>query len=115
MYSLGSRRSCGASDGRIMYPSSSRCIRNGTQASPLSTQIGLSLGKRSGMPVRIQLVAWIMFDQTKHSACMPRKRLMVASEGSSQWYPARQRLAALLDHRIEPHVVVVVYRLVAGA
>jgi hypothetical protein len=41
---------------------------------------------------------------------------MVASEGSSQWYPAWNASGlALLDHRIEAHVVIVVHRLVAGA
>src|SRR5216683_5910083 len=84
IYSLGTRLSIGASDGRIRYWSSSRCIRNGTQASPLSTQIDFSFGKRSGIPLQIQLVMWTMLHHTNPSACMPRKRLMVASEGSFQ-------------------------------
>ena len=56
MYSLGRRLSSGASDDRIMYSESSRCIRNGTHASPLSIHSTLSLGKRSGSPLMIQLV-----------------------------------------------------------
>ena len=60
MYSLGRRLSSGASDERIMYSESSRCIRNGTQASPLSIQSSFSFGKRSGSPLMIQLVRWIM-------------------------------------------------------
>ena len=43
-----------------MYSLSSRCIMNGTQASPLSIQITLSLGKRSGRPLMIQLVRCTM-------------------------------------------------------
>src|SRR5713226_6166620 len=84
MYSLGTRLSSGASDGRIRYWSSRRCMRNGTQASPLSTQIDFNFGKRSGMPLQIQLVMWTMLHHTKPSACMPRKRLMVASDWSCQ-------------------------------
>ena len=56
MYSLGFFLSSGHSDGRIMYSWSSRCIRNGTQASPDSIQITGSLGKRSPMPFTTQLV-----------------------------------------------------------
>ena len=59
MYSLGSRFRSGASDDRIRYSWSSRCIRNGTQASPLSIQSTFSFGKRSGIPLMIQLVMWI--------------------------------------------------------
>ena len=59
MYSLGKRLSAGASHERIMYSWSSRCIRNGTHARPLSTQTCLSLGNRSGNPLMIQLVMWI--------------------------------------------------------
>src|SRR6267142_4052026 len=44
----------------------------------------LSFGNRSGIPFRTQLVIWTMLHQTKPSACMPRKRLTVASEGSCQ-------------------------------
>ena len=39
-----------------MYSESSRCIRNGTQASPLSIHSTLSFGKRSGSPLMIQFV-----------------------------------------------------------
>ena len=60
MYSLGLRLSSGASEERIMYSESSRCIRNGIQASPLSIHITLSLGKRSGSPFMIQFVMWMM-------------------------------------------------------
>ena len=51
-----------------MYSLSSRCIRNGTQASPLSIQIDFSLGKRSGMPFTTQLVMCTMLNQVKPSA-----------------------------------------------
>src|SRR5579863_744794 len=44
MYSLGRRFKSGASELRIRYSLSSRCIRNGTQARPLSIQITLSFG-----------------------------------------------------------------------
>ena len=54
---------------------SSRCIRNGTQASPLSIQIVFSFGKRSGMPLTSQLVMCSMLHQEKPSACTPMKRL----------------------------------------
>ena len=43
-----------------MYSWSSRCIRNGTQASPDSIQITGSFGKRSPMPFITQLVQWRM-------------------------------------------------------
>ena len=56
MYSLGSFLSSGHSDGRIMYSLSSRCIRNGTQATPPSIHIVLSFGKRSKMPLMTRLV-----------------------------------------------------------
>ncbi len=48
-----------------MYSLSSRCIRNGIQASPLSIQIVLSRGKRSGMPFTIQLVRCSMLCQAE--------------------------------------------------
>src|SRR5579883_1243180 len=56
MYSLGRRLSSGASDDRIIYSESSRCIRNGTQASPLSIHTTFSFGNRSGSPLMIQFV-----------------------------------------------------------
>ena len=59
MYSLGSLFSIGASQDRIWYSWSSRCIRYGIQASPLSIQSTFSFGKRSGSPLMIQLVMWI--------------------------------------------------------
>jgi hypothetical protein len=59
MYSLGSRLSIGASQVRIWYSWSSRCIRNGIQASPLSIHSTFSFGNRSGNPLMIQLVRWI--------------------------------------------------------
>ena len=49
----------GASEERIMYSLSSRCIMNGSQASPLSIHSTFSFGKRSGSPLMTQLVMWI--------------------------------------------------------
>ena len=60
MYSPGSFFSAGHSDERIRYSLSSRWIMNGSHARPLSIQITLSLGKRSGMPLSTQLVMWTM-------------------------------------------------------
>ena len=51
-----------------MYSLSSRWIMNGSQASPLSIQITLSLGKRSGSAFSTQLVRCTMLYQTKPSA-----------------------------------------------
>ena len=76
MYSLGLRLSSGASDVRIMNSLSSRCIRNGTQASPLSIQIVLSFGNRSGMPLISQLVMCSMLHQVKPRLCTAMKRLV---------------------------------------
>jgi hypothetical protein len=56
-YSLGRRRSSGASEERIIYSESSRCIMKGTQARPLSTQITFNFGKRSGIPLSPPAVA----------------------------------------------------------
>ena len=70
-----------------MYSESSRCITNGTQASPLSIQITLSLGKRSGRPLSTQLVMWIMLKCANDNACMPMKRLSCANDGSDQVKP----------------------------
>ena len=44
MYSLGFFLSSGHSDGRIMYSWSSRCIRNGIQASPTRSRLPAVLG-----------------------------------------------------------------------
>src|SRR5262249_46736926 len=75
IYSLGGLRSSGASDERIMNSEPSRCMRNGTQASPLSIQITLSRGKRSGSPLISQLVRCTRLKWTNDSACMEMKRL----------------------------------------
>src|SRR6476660_7208337 len=88
MYSLGLRLSSGHSDVRIMYSESSRCITNGTQARPLSIQITLSLGKRSGRPLSTQLVMCTMLKCANDSACMPMKRLSCANDGSDHVKPA---------------------------
>ena len=60
MYSLGIFFSAGASDERIMYSLSKRCIMNGTQARPLSTHSTFSFGNRSGSPLTIQLAICTM-------------------------------------------------------
>ena len=70
MYSLGLRFSSGASDVRIMYSLSRRCIMKGSQARPDSIQTTLSLGKRSGRPLITQLVMWTMLQSTNDSACI---------------------------------------------
>src|ERR1700716_962860 len=88
MYSLGLRLSSGHSDVRSLYSELSRCMANGIQASPLSIQITLSLGKRSGRPLSTQLVIWIMLKCANDSACMPMKRLSCANDGSDQVKPA---------------------------
>ena len=67
-----------------MYSLSSRCIRNGIQASPLSIQTVLRRGKRSGMPFTTQLVRWSMLCQAKPSACTAMKRLVIDSPESAQ-------------------------------
>ena len=64
-----------------MYSLSSRCIRNGIQASPLSIQIVLRRGKRSGMPFTTQLVRCSMLCQVKPSACTAMKRLVIDEPG----------------------------------
>ena len=56
MYSLGGLFRFGASDDRIMYSLSSRCIMNGSQDRPDSIQTTGSLGNRSGRPLITQLV-----------------------------------------------------------
>ena len=61
---------------------SSRCIRNGTQASPPSIQITGSLGKRSPSPLVIQLVMCRMLKNGKPSACTAAKRLSPLNTGS---------------------------------
>src|SRR5713101_4639087 len=112
MYSLGRRLSSGHSDVRIMYSESSRCMRKGTQASPLSIQITLSLGKRSGMPLSTQLVMWIMLKCTNDSECMPIKRLICANEGSLQvkpaWKPSGLPTSCSADQPLYRHAFAVV-------
>ena len=67
-----------------MYSLSKRCIMNGTQASPLSIHITLSLGKRSGSPFTIQLARFTMLNTVKPSACTVMKRLALPTSRSSQ-------------------------------
>ena len=88
MYSLGGRLSSGASEVRFRYSRSRRCIRNGTHASPLSTQITLSRGNRSGSPLISQFVMWTMLQCTKEIACIERKRFIVFIQSSSHVGPA---------------------------
>ena len=100
-----------------MYSLSSRCIRNGIQASPLSIQIDLSFGKRSGMPFTTQLVMCTMLNKVKPSACdgdevVGDVHALVAPVGRRV---EGERQAALLERRVELHVGVVVERLVAHA
>ena len=64
-----------------MYSWSSRCIRNGIQASPDSIQITGSLGKRSPMPLTTQLVQLTTLYQVKPSACTEMKRLQLLNAG----------------------------------
>ena len=93
-----------------MYSLSSRCIRNGIQASPLSIQIVLSFGKRSGMPFTTQLVMCSMLCQAKPSACTAMKRLVSRQARSAQLNAAwnAERQAALLQRGVDLHVGVVV-------
>ena len=63
-------------------------MTKGTQASPLSIQITLRPGKRSGRPLSTQLVIWIMLKCTNESECMPMKRLICWNDGSAQEKPA---------------------------
>src|ERR1700728_5123488 len=77
IYSLGNRFSSGASDCRIRYSWSSRCIMNGTQASPLSIQINFSFGNLSGRPLMIQLARWVMLQVTKDIECTERNRVII--------------------------------------
>ena len=88
MYSLGRRLSSGASDVRFTYSWSSRCIRNGTQARPLSTHTTLRSGKRSGSPLMIQFVRCTTLQWTKDRACTDRKRFIVFIQSSSHVGPA---------------------------
>src|SRR6202023_3378624 len=87
MYSLGFFLSTGASEGRIMYSWSSRCIRNGTQARPDSIQTTGSFGKRSPMPLMTQFVQCNTLYQVKPSAWAERKRLQLLKIGSPQFGP----------------------------
>src|SRR5271167_1893402 len=64
MYSLGSLRSKGASDWRIRYSWSSRCIMNGNHAKPLSIQMTFRFGNLSGRPFMIQFVRCTMLQVT---------------------------------------------------
>ena len=85
MYSHGSFLRAGHSDVRIMYSLSKRWIMNGIQASPLSSQITLSFGKRSGSALMIQLAMCTMLYQTKPSACTEMNWLSMPCACSCQW------------------------------
>ncbi len=93
-----------------MYSLSSRCIRNGTQASPLSIQIVLSCGKRSGMPFTIQLVRCSMLCQVKPSACTAMKRLVMREPGIRpvERRVERERQPALLQRGVGLGIGIVV-------
>ena len=67
-----------------MYSLSSRWIMNGSQASPLSIQITLSLGKRSGSALMTQLVMCTMLYKTKPSAWTEMKLFIIAIDCSFQ-------------------------------
>ena len=84
MYSPGSFFSPGHSDERIMYSLSSRWIMNGSQASPLSIQISLSLGKRSGSAFSTQFVMCTMLYQTKPSAWTEMNLFIIPIDCSPQ-------------------------------
>src|SRR3954463_796867 len=98
MYSLGGALSSGASDVRLRYSWSSCCMRNGTHASPLSTQITFRRGKRSGSPLTNQLVMWTMLQCTNEMACIERKRFIVFIHASSHVGPAWKASGA---HRVD--------------
>ena len=89
----------------------------GTQASPLSTQTSLSLGKRSGRPLMTQLVRWmsdVVHERKRvhgYEAVELQERRVAPVEAGVEG----QRLARLLDHRIELHVLIVMDGPVAGA
>ena len=63
-------------------------MRNGTHARPLSTQMTLSFGKRSGSPFISQLVMWTMLQCTNEIACIDEKRFIVFIQSSSHVGPA---------------------------
>ena len=67
-----------------MYSLSRRCIRNGTQANPLSIQRVFSFGKRSGIPFSTQFVMWIMLQKLNPSACTEMNLFNCASDESAQ-------------------------------
>ena len=67
-----------------MYSLSSLCMRNGSQARPLSIQMVFRRGKRSGIPFTTQFVMCTMLCQTNPSAWTPMKRLVNASDSSAQ-------------------------------
>ena len=70
-----------------MYSLSRRWIRNGTQARPLSIQITLSLGKRSGSAFITQLDRCSMLKKVKPSACTTIKRFDSEKDCSCQEKP----------------------------
>ena len=70
IYSLGSFFRFGASDDRMRYSLSRRCIMNGTQATPLSVQMTSRLGKRSFSPCITQFARCTMLHKTNEIACM---------------------------------------------
>src|SRR5680860_1667450 len=86
MYSLGSFFSNGASDVLIMYSASSRCIRNGRNVTPLSIQTALRPGKRSGMPLMVQLVRWTMLYSVRPMPWAERNLLNCSVSRSCQLY-----------------------------
>ena len=88
MYSLGGRLRSGASDERMKYSLSSRCIMNGTQASPLSIQITGSSENRSDRPSSTQFVMCTMLQSTNEIACTPMNRSIWLVHSSCQVGPA---------------------------
>ena len=70
MYSLGSFFRPGASDERIRYSLSRRCIMNGIHATPLSVQMTSSFGNRSFRPCMTQLVRCTIEHSTNEIACI---------------------------------------------
>ena len=110
------RLSSGASEVRLRYSWSRRCIRNETDARPLSTQMTLSLGNCLGNPLISQLVRWTMLQCTNEIACIERKRFIVFIHSSSHVGPAwkaRGRPVSSIAARL--HELVVVDRVVADA
>src|SRR5437588_260302 len=109
MYSLGGRLSSGASEVRLRYSWSRRCIRNGTHASPLSTQITFNPGKRSGRPLISQLVMCTMLQCTNEIACIEMKRFIVFIQSSSHvgpaWNAERKQRSAEDARNVDAHRV----------